>query len=588
MKISDIVSGIFSNKLVIVKNQSNRVKLLDLAQQQSIGSETSRYKLLRRSLTHNSAWTSYNSNIESIENARLNLYMDYELMDSDSILSSALDIYADECTSSSTGPLLTISTPNEKIKTVLYNLFYDVLNVEFNLWYWVRSLCKNGDFMLALNLQDDIGVVEVIPIHPSMLRRVEDEDEVYFTYQGIGLTMGNSKNHFKNHEIAHFRLLSDTAYLPYGKSMIEGAKKDWKKLSLMEDAMLIHRIMRAPSKRIFKIDVGNIHPDEVDNHMEEIINQNKKIPYVDPLTGQYNLEYNIQNLSEDYYFPVRGDKSGTNIDTLDGLGNEGSIDDIEYVRKKMMMHLKIPKAYLGDESEAEGKSLLAAEDVRFARTINRIQNVVIGELYKISYIHLMAQGFSKSDLIEFELSLTNPSLIYERQKTELLKEKIDLITSMKELNLFSRKYIYENILNINENEWKDIQDDVIQDLKRGFREQQIIDEGNDPAATGKSFGTPHDLASMYVDQNMKDDSTESTIKKLYTPDERNDNEGRPKEINKFNTRKDDINGRDPLGQKQLKPEAFDKNKYIEKLFDSMGRENNNLYNMLNEDNLTNI
>jgi hypothetical protein len=568
MGLKTVLQGLFSNKLLLVKQPGDRLKLIDFAQQQSIGSENSRYKLMRRSINNSSGWGSYTNNIESIELNRLDSYMDYELMDTDAILSAALDVYADESTSlGPTGDLLTITTENPKLKKVLTNLFYDVLNLEYNLWYWVRSLAKNGDHFLILNIQDGSGVIEVMPTHPSLVRRVENDDDVHFAFQGSGTGYINfDKNRFELYEVAHFRLLSDSMYLPYGRSMIEGAKKEYKKLTLMEDAMLIHRIMRAPSKRVFKIDVGNINANEVDNHMEEIMNQNKKVPYINPVTGQYNLEYNMQNLNEDYYLPIRGDRSGTTIETLDGLGNDGSIEDIEYIRKKMMQNLKIPFAYLGEESGAEGKSLLAAEDVRFARTIERIQKVIVGELYKIAYVHLMAQGFSNAELLEFELKLHNPSLIYERQKIELLNEKVTLIGNLKETNLFSRRYIYENIFNLSPEEWKVMEKEVITDLKRGFREKQITEEGNDPEVTGKSFGTPHDLASMYVDQNMKNASDkaaeETTIKQLYVPDGRINNEGRPPNANKFGTVKDKDNGRDPFGSKELSTALENYNKHL--------------------------
>ena len=181
---------------------------------------------------------------------------------------------------------------------------------------------------------------------------------------------------YENYEVAHFRLLADTNWLPYGKAMIENGRRLWKQLSLMEDAMLIHRIMRAPEKRIFKIDIGNIPPNEVDNYMQRIINKMKKTPFVDKNTGDYNLKYNMQNLSEDFYLPVRGGDSGTNIENLSGL-EFNNTDDIDYLKAKLFAALKIPKAYLGYEEQINGKATLAAEDVRFARTIERIQRIVV-------------------------------------------------------------------------------------------------------------------------------------------------------------------------------------------------------------------
>ena len=122
-------------------------------------------------------------------------------------------------------------------------------------------------------------------------------------------------------------------------------------------------------------------------------------------TGEYNLKFNMQNMLEDYFLPVRGGESGTSIDTLNGLSNDGQIDDIEYLRNKMHAALKIPKAFLGYDEGVEGKATLAAEDVRFARTIERIQKIFVSELTKIAIIHLYAQGFEGEDLINFSLFL---------------------------------------------------------------------------------------------------------------------------------------------------------------------------------------
>jgi hypothetical protein len=214
----------------------------------------------------------------------------------------------------------------------------------------------------------------------------------------------------------------------------------------MEDAMLIHRIMRAPEKRIFKIDVGNIPPNEVDNYMQKIMNTMKKTPYVDEKTGDYNLKFNMMNMLEDYFLPVRGGQSGTEIDTLAGMEFTG-IDDIEYLRNKMMASLKVPKAFIGYEEGLGGKATLAAEDVRFARTIERIQRVVISELYKIAIIHLTSQGYADAELTDFELTMTSPSTIYEQEKLTLYATKVSLAGDMIEKKLISKDWVYKNIFN---------------------------------------------------------------------------------------------------------------------------------------------
>ena len=210
----------------------------------------------------------------------------------------------------------------------------------------------------------------------------------------------------------------------------------------MEDAMLIHRIMRAPEKRVFKIDIGNIPPNEVDNYMQRIINKMKKIPFVDQNTGDYNLKYNIQNLTEDFYLPVRGGDSGTNIENLSGL-EFSNTDDIDYLKAKLFAALKIPKAYLGYEEQISGKATLAAEDVRFARTIERIQRIVVSELTKIAIVHLYSQGITDSELTNFELQLVNPSTIYEQEKVNLWSEKVRLAQDIQGLNMLSKDWVYD-------------------------------------------------------------------------------------------------------------------------------------------------
>jgi hypothetical protein len=262
----------------------------------------------------------------------------------------------------------------------------------------------------------------------------------------------------------------------------------------MEDAMLIHRIMRAPEKRIFKVDVGNIPPADIDTAMQKIISQVKKVPYIDERTGDYNLRFNLNNMVEDFYLPVRGSDSGTNIDTLPGMDFTG-IDDLEYIRNKMMAALKIPKAFLGYEEGLSGKATLAAEDVRFSRTIGRIQRIIVSELTKIAVVHLYVQGYQDATLVDFELELSNPSTIFEQEKLEIWQNKISLASDMMESNMFSKKWIYNQVFNLSEDEVEDVQADVIKDKKQAWRMEQITSEGNDPATSNQKMSDkgPEDL-----------------------------------------------------------------------------------------------
>lgn len=541
---------LFSTQVIVRKVGTDKIKVTDTSKLQAGGNPYGSTYVDRFAGLHTNRTMGVTGigNAYSFHAVKTQLYTDYEAMDLDPIISSALDIYADESTTySENNIVLEIKTEDARIQKILHNLFYDVLNVEYNLWPWVRNMCKYGDFYLYLDINEELGVVNVMPISAYELERQEGYDpenpySVRFTFIGKNsVYSSNEKNtHFEYYEIAHFRMLSDTNFLPYGKSMIEGARKLFKQLVLMEDAMLLQRIMRAPERRIFKIDVGNIPPTEVDSHIQNIITKVKKVPYMDPQTGEYNLKFNMQNMLEDFYLPVRGSESGTSIETLPGLSSDGQIEDIEYLRNKMMAALKIPKAFLGYDEGIQGKSTLAAEDVRFARTIERIQRIVISELYKIAVVHLYTQGFEDADLVNFELNLTSPSIIYERQKVELMKEKIDLANTLIESKLFSRKFIYENIFDMDQNGWQNEQELVVEDTKQEFRLEQIKSEGNDPKLTKQSYGTPHDIASMHVSSKYEDPRLRE-----YVP-----GPGRPNAKTNFESDRD-VDGPDPIGMKDV-------------------------------------
>ena len=481
----------------------------------------------------------YDSNYYMHQN-RMQLYTDYEMMDRDPILHAALDIYSDESTlEDQFGDILTIKTNNSKLEKVLYNLYYDILNIDFNMWSWIRNVTKYGDFFLKLDIADEIGIINARPLSSYEIERYEEYDETTGEYNIKFKHISNAEEWYDTFEIAHFRLLSDSNFLPYGRSMLEGARQEFQKLTMLEDAMLIHRIMRAPEKRIFKIDIGNIPPNEVDAFMEQIINKMKKIPHVDQKTGNYNLKFNLNNMIEDFFLPVRGGNSQTQIDTLPGMTWTGT-EDIEYVKNKMMAALKIPKPFLGFDEGVEGKTTLASMDMRFARTIERVQKIVVSELYKIGIVHLASQGYEGEDLVNFDLSLTSPSIIYDQQKIALMNEKMNVANTMKDSKLVSDKYIYEFIFNMSEEQWLQERTNVIEDLKLRFRQNQIEQEGNDPTITGASYGTPHDLASMH----MSSDEVEEK-----------DPGGRPYEGIKSGQHQNSM-GWDPLGNKTIK-QAFD-------------------------------
>ena len=552
---------LFSSDVIIRNIGGTELKVADVNKIQTKGNYETNSLVDRFTRLHSRSNTNIFNPTVNYQTLRIQLYSDYEAMDTDPIIASALDILSDEATlKNDQGEVLAIKSSDENIQRVLYNLFYDVLNIEFNLWSWTRNMCKYGDFFLKLEIAEEFGVYNVLPYTVYNMNRYEGMDpenpaKVTFAIDPDGLASSQDPStlymkkdanviHLDNYEVAHFRLISDTNYLPYGRSFIEPARKIYKQLTLMEDAMLIHRIMRAPEKRTFFVNVGSIPPAEVDQFMQKTINTMKKTPYIDQKTGQYNLKFNMQNMMEDFYVPVRGGDASTRIETTKGLDYDGT-NDIQYLQAKLFAALKIPKAYFGYEGDLQGKATLAAEDIRFARTVERIQKILESELTKIALVHLYTQGFTGENLTNFDIKLTNPSIIFEQEKVALLKEKIDLANQMQDSKLFATDYIYDNIFNLSEDQYMEMRELVREDAKRKFRLAQLEAEGNDPADSGRSYGTPHDLASMY---GRRATATEKTSNVPPGYNEIGPEGGRPKEkASVYGTNADPLGGRDRLG-----------------------------------------
>lgn len=653
----DLLKRLFSTDVIIRNVGGDQLKVVDTGHIQSSGKYQTNSlvdRFTRLYIYNNKNIFNPNLNYQSL---RTQLYADYEAMDTDPIIASVLDIIADEaCVRSEFNEILSIKSSDENVQRVLYNLFYDVLNIEFNLWTWTRAMTKYGDFFLKMEISEKYGVYNVIPYTVYHMSRHEGLDpenptKVMFKLNPDGIAASQDVNfkprtsgtsvELENYEVAHFRLLSDTNFLPYGRAYIEPARKVYKQLTMAEDAALLHRIMRSPEKRIFYINVGSIPPNEVEQFMQKTINSMKKTPYLNN-DGQYNMKFNMQNMMEDFYIPVRGNDQTTKVDTIKGLEYDG-MADVEYLREKLFAALKVPKAFLGFEGELcivpeteitllngkiktvaeliadyqngvqnytysinedthevvpgkilwagytrkdaklvrvhldngkyldttpdhlfmlrdgsyieaqnltegtslmplylaenpenivlvkkveileetkdtcdlhienhhnfgttagvfihnSGKATLSSETVRFAKTVERIQRILESELTKIALVHLAAQGFEGENLTNFDLKLTTPSIIFEQEKIALLKEKVDLASQMLESNLFPTDYVFEKIFDLSEDEYMELKDLVIEDKKQQFRLSQIENEGNDPAKTGRSYGTPHDLASMY-------------------------------------------------------------------------------------------
>ena len=390
-------------------------------------------------------------------------YADFDQMEYTPEIASALDIYADEMTTSSDlSPLLTIDCPNEEIKTVLHSLYHNIMNVEFNLFGWCRTMCKYGDFFLYIDVDGEYGVKSAIGLPFAEVERLEGEDTtnpnyVQFQWNSGGLT-------FENWQVAHFRILGNDKYAPYGSSVLEPARRIWRQLILLEDAMMAYRIVRSPERRVFYIDTGNIPANEVEQYMQKVMTAMKRNQLVDSETGRIDLRYNPMSVEEDYYIPVRAGVS-SKIETLPGGTFTGDIDDVKYLRDKLFSALKYPQSYLArGEGADEDKTTLAQKDIRFARTVQRLQRAMVSELEKIGVIHLYSLGYRKSDLVGFKLRLNNPSKIAELQELESWRTKFDVASAATE-GFFSKRWVAENLFNVSEEEFLRNQRELFYDRK---------------------------------------------------------------------------------------------------------------------------
>lgn len=415
-------------------------------------------------------------------------YTDFDQMEYMPEIASGLDIYADEITTSTVfNPIVEIECHNREIKDIITTLLYKVLNVEANLFGWTRSMCKYGDYYLYLDIDDKLGITNVIPLPVREVERIEGTDPtnpnyIQFFWQNADGQKGVT---FENWQVSHFRVVGSDKYVPYGTSVLEPSRRIWRQLTLLEDAMMAYRIVRSPERRVFYIDVGNIAAEDVEQYIEQVKTQMKRNQIVNDDTGRVDLRYNAMSVDEDFYIPVRGASNNSRIETLAGGQFTGDIDDVNYLRDKLFSALKIPKAYLAQSDAQEDKTTLAQKDIRFARTIQRLQRVVIAELEKMCIIHLFTLGFRNNDLLSFKLNLNNPSKIAELQELEHLRTKFEIAGSATE-GLFSKRWVYENVFKLSNEEVERIQIEQAGDAKYNAAIESISSEtiGGDMSGGG--------------------------------------------------------------------------------------------------------
>ncbi len=420
----------------------------------------------------------YNQSIYYEPN-RLAAYYDYESMEFTPEISAALDIYSEESTTmSEKGEILTIYSESDRIKGILEDLFHNKMDINTNLQMWARGVCKYGDNFVYLKINPEKGIVGVQQLPNIEIERIEgassktpNQKDIKTPIRELRFQWKNKDMEFQAWEVAHFRILGDDRKLPYGTSMLDKIRRIWKQLLLAEDAMLIYRTSRAPERRVFKVFVGNMDDKDIEPYVQKVANKFKRQPVSDPRNGQVDMRYNQMAVDQDYFVPVRDPSQTMPIETLPGAQNLGEIADIEYIQKKLLAALRIPKAFLGfEEVVGDGKNL-ALMDIRFARTINKIQKSLIQELNKVALIHLYLLGM-EDELNNFELSLTNPSAQSDLLKIEQWKEKVtlykDATSDQSQVGILpvSHTWAKKNILGFSENE-------VILDLQQQRLERAI-------------------------------------------------------------------------------------------------------------------
>jgi hypothetical protein len=395
----------------------------------------------QQSLYLSTNWAKVENNLYTqaiyYEPTRLASFYDYESMEYTPEISTALDIYSEESTTpDQNGYVLQVYSESKRIKSILVDLFVNVLDINTNLPMWIRNMCKYGDNFVYLKLDHEKGVTGCLQLPNIEIERLERgidsrtfQATINVNRKALKFVWKARDAEFNTWEVAHFRLLGDDRKLPYGTSMLEKARRIWKQLVLSEDAMLIYRTSRAPERRVFKVFVGNMDDKDVEPYVQRVANKFKRDQVVDRKTGNVDLRFNQMAVDQDYFIPVRDAAQASPIETLPGATNLSEIADIEYIQKKLVTALRIPKAYLGfEEPVGDGKSL-SLLDIRFARTINRIQKSAISEMNKIAIIHLYLMGF-EDELSNFTLQLTNPSKQADLLMIDVWKEKVTLYKDM--------------------------------------------------------------------------------------------------------------------------------------------------------------
>ena len=446
--------------------------------------------------------------LPQIEYDKRKRYQDYEKMDEYPEIGAALDIYADDGTQKHlNGDILHITSDSKPVKLELEN-FIKNTNLKQYIWDIFRNVAKYGDCFVE-NIVDlnnpGAGIQRLKILNPNYITRVENQygylqkfmQEVPDTRSGGGANDPNATGNgtgkyleLNKDQISHFRIhTSDPNFYPYGKSIVFPAINAWRSLKLMEDAMLIYRLARAPERRVFYVDTGNLPTSKVEMFMERLKQKFKKEKFFDPTSGKINERYNPLSTDEDFFVPVKGKGNGTKIETLPGAQHLGETDDVKYFRDKLLAALKVPQDFIVEKEQSpERKSNLSQLDIKFSRAVARLQREIESSLNLIIKRHLTLRKFDKNLINAVDVTLCPPSDLQEKRRLELDEMKTRVVQAVKGLELFTDDYIYSNYFQMNESEIKEMKSKMKEVREEQMQEQAEQQEALAPPQPGSELG----------------------------------------------------------------------------------------------------
>lgn len=426
----------------------------------------------------------YHNQAMLAETTRYSAFVDYDGMDYYPIIGSALNMYADEVTTiGEDGNLINVYAKSPRVKAIIEDLLYNVLDINTNLFPWTRTTIKYGDSFLFINSSIKKGITGVRPLMPLYIKR---EEEI-IPMKGDSLKFINTQNldEYNPYQIAHFRLMGDDKFLPYGCSILSKVRRTWMQLVRAEDSMMVYRLNRGTERRVFKVYVGNMDTADVDAYIKMMMSKFKKTPQVNRNNGFVEFKYDTMPVDEDFFIPIREQNDPSGIETLAAGANLDTIGDIEYLRNNLFTGLEIPKSILAyEEPVGDGKSFALVLQ-QFSRKVNRIQQTMLMELNKLVIIHLYMLGLY-DDLYDFKLTMNNPSI---QNKMALLE-------------VFDKQYdVYEKFTKADENGWaamsitnakkkffnmseKEIAQDLNQQAFERVIKEELVKKGTEYKKTG--------------------------------------------------------------------------------------------------------